>query len=229
MGHRTLVAASLALFSAGSVVCATAESFRTLLIGRCIKGTGGGGIISLVQVAFAREIPMDKRPKWFSLILSAWAVGTVTGPFVGSGLARAFTYRWVFWVNIPLNWVSFCFLPWSIDHNRPWGRRNCRIQDVDWLGSLSLTLGLTSLLLGLSWGGAQFPWDDYRTVLPLVLGFGGLVMTMIWERYYAKVPLLARSYFQPRSLNLVYASACIQGLTVRDLTNTSRQSYTNFQ
>jgi predicted MFS family arabinose efflux permease len=76
-GRRQLLQASIVLFTAGSIICARAGSFPVLLAGRCIKGIGGGGIITMGQVVFADIVPLRQRAKWFALVLVAWALGKI--------------------------------------------------------------------------------------------------------------------------------------------------------
>jgi MFS family permease len=82
-GRRELLLPSLLFFTIGSIICAMAQRFSVLLAGRCIQGIGGGGIIVGTQIVFADIIPLRQRPKWFSLVLVAWAIGTVLGPLIG--------------------------------------------------------------------------------------------------------------------------------------------------
>jgi MFS family permease len=74
-GRQKLVQSSLVCFTAGSIICARAGNFRVLLAGRCLKGIGGGGIITMGQVVFADFVPLRQRAKWFALVLVAWALG----------------------------------------------------------------------------------------------------------------------------------------------------------
>jgi predicted MFS family arabinose efflux permease len=74
-GRRQLLQVSLVFFTAGSAACARAGNFPELLAGRCIKGIGGGGIITMGQVVFADIVPLRQRAKWFALVLVAWALG----------------------------------------------------------------------------------------------------------------------------------------------------------
>jgi MFS family permease len=85
-GRRELLLPSLLFFTIGSVVCAVARNFEFLLAGRCVQGIGGGGIIVGAQIIFADIIPLRQRPKWFSFVLIAWAIGTVLGPLTGGVL-----------------------------------------------------------------------------------------------------------------------------------------------
>jgi MFS family permease len=82
-GRRELLLSSLLFFTIGSIVCSVAPSFAVLLAGRCVQGIGGGGIIVGAQIIFADIVPLRQRPKWFSLVLIAWAIGTVLGPLIG--------------------------------------------------------------------------------------------------------------------------------------------------
>ena len=87
-GRKPLVLFALVLFTAGSVVCATAHSITTLLVGRCIQGAGGGGIISLTYVVTTDLVPLRERGKWFGLISLTWSVGTVSAPVIGGSLSQ---------------------------------------------------------------------------------------------------------------------------------------------
>lgn len=74
-------------------MCAVARSFAVLLAGRCVQGIGGGGIIVGTQIIFADIVPLRQRPKWFSLVLIAWAIGTVLGPLIGGVFVSFSTAR----------------------------------------------------------------------------------------------------------------------------------------
>ena len=82
-GRRELLVPSIAFFGVGSIICGVAKNFATLLSGRVVQGVGGAGIISLSQLIFADLVPLRQRPKYFSLVLGAWALGSVLGPLIG--------------------------------------------------------------------------------------------------------------------------------------------------
>jgi MFS family permease len=82
-GRRELLFPSLLFFTVGSITCGVAPRISVLLGGRCVQGIGGGGIIVGAQIIFADIVPLRQRPKWFSLVLLAWAIGTVLGPLIG--------------------------------------------------------------------------------------------------------------------------------------------------
>ncbi|KAJ9601900.1 hypothetical protein H2200_013615 [Cladophialophora chaetospira] len=212
-GTRALLWHSILLFTVGSMVCGLATRFPTLLAGRSIQGVGGGGSITLVQRTFARlNIPLRERPKWFSLILLIWAIGSVVGPFVGSGLTARASYHWVFWINLPICGIILVLVPFFIDATHPpisfWGS----LSRVDWVGGAFFIVGTTSLLVGLSWGGLNFSWTSAWTLCPIIVGCFGILSTAVWERSFAAYPFLSDSVFHNRSIVVGYMSAFLHGL-----------------
>lgn len=209
--------AAIVMFAAGSIICALATSFPVLLTGRALQGVGGGGIIILVQIICAHMIPLLQRPKWFTLILVAWAIGTIAGPFLGSGLVRVASYRWVFWINLPICFSGMIALPFGF---KKVGKAKLTIQSlsaVDWFGGCLFLLSMTGLLIGLSWAGVQFPWRSYQTLLPIAGSSCGLAVLLIWERGYAESPFFRHSLFQSVSICAAYFAAFMQGLIVSPL------------
>lgn len=86
---------SLTFFTVGTALCAAANDFTVMLTGRTIQGIGGGGIITLCQVIFCDIVPLRQRPKYFSIVLGAWSIGTIVGPVIGGALVEHTTWRWV--------------------------------------------------------------------------------------------------------------------------------------
>jgi MFS family permease len=92
---------SLGFFTLGTLLCAPlAHNFTVLLAGRSLQGIGGGGIITMGQVIFADIVPLRQRPKYFSVVLAAWALGSVMGPLIGGLFVEGTTWRWCFYINV---------------------------------------------------------------------------------------------------------------------------------
>ena len=214
LGTCALTVAALILFAAGSIACAVAQSFSVLLTGRFIQGVGGGGIVALVQIICAEMIPLQHRPRWFSLILLAWAIGTIAGPFLGSGLIQVASFRWVFWVNVPFCGLGVAALPFVL----PWERSETAtlkdLSKIDWVGCCLFILSMSASLVGISWAGIQFAWYSYQSLVPIICGLCGILGLAIWERKYVRYPFFRRSVFQTKSLCIAYFGACMQGLIV---------------
>ena len=85
---------------------------------------------------------------------------------------------------------------------------------VDWLGGVLFISSCTTFLVAVSWGGAQEPWESFRTLVPLILGAFGIVVTLCWEGYGANEPFLRRSLFYCPSAFIAYFGTTVQGLIV---------------
>lgn len=210
-GRRELLVPCILAFTAGSIICALADNFTVLLIGRVIQGVGGGGILSLGQMVFADIVPLRQRPRCFSLVLAAWAIGTIFGPLIGGAIVEHTTWRWCFWLNLPICGLA---LPMAFFFVRLHTERKSlleKIRMVDWFGGILFTASVTSFLVAITGGGVDNPWASWRTTSPLIIGAMGLVIAIIYEMYMAKHPFIQRQLFPNVSAIASYACALFQG------------------
>jgi multidrug resistance protein len=100
-GRKETLFVSLLFFTLGTILCApVAKNFAVLFAGRSIQGIGGGGVITMGQVIFADIVPLRQRPKYFSIVLAAWALGSVLGPLIGGLFVEHADWRWCFYINV---------------------------------------------------------------------------------------------------------------------------------
>lgn len=92
-----------------------------------------------------------------------------------------------------------------------------KVSEIDWVGGCLLICSAVAFLLGITWGGIQYPWDSYQTLLPLLLGACGLVLTVVWEAKYASNPFIRMTLFSSWSGISAYVCAVFQGFIVRTL------------
>jgi MFS family permease len=213
-GRRPLLFLCLALFTAGSIICGAAHHFAVLLLGRSIQGIGGGGIITLVQILFADIVPLRQRPRWFSLVLAAWALGTAAGPLLGGMFVQKASFRWAFWINLPFCGIGLVLVFCVFKETALKTSLTKKLHRIDWVGSCFFIFSMTSFLMGLSWGGVQFAWTSYHTLVPVVLGLVGVFVTVLWEVFQASEPFLQRTLFHKWSSIAAYLCAFLQGLMV---------------
>ncbi|KAK7747496.1 hypothetical protein SLS53_001751 [Cytospora paraplurivora] len=196
-GRPVLLISSVALFSIGSIICATARSIATLLGGRSVQGIGGGGIIVLSLVIFTDIVPLRQRPKWY-----------------GGVIAQNTTWRWVFYIMFPFCGFGLVAIPSLLTLKPKVETLADKLARVDWIGSLIFMGSATSFLIAISWGGTQFSWSSAATIAPLVIGAAGLFGTALWERYGAKEPFLRHDLFYSPSAVAAYICSAIQGLVL---------------
>ena len=102
-GRKEMLFASVLLFTLGTALCAPiAKGFAVFFAGRSVQGIGGGGIITMGQVIFADIVPLRQRPKYFAIVLAAWALGSVLGPLIGGLFVEHAIWRWCFYLNVSL-------------------------------------------------------------------------------------------------------------------------------
>ncbi|KAI0435046.1 MFS general substrate transporter [Xylaria sp. FL1042] len=178
--------AALVVFEVGSVVAATASSSIVLIIGRVVAGLGGGGLTSGGSTILTRAVPIEKRAVFNSAFASTFGIASVVGPLIGGVLTDNLSWRWCFWINLPLGGVAFITVLFVF--RLPKRARSSlsvkeRLLMLDILGASFLVPGVVSLLLALNWGGIDYPWSDSR-VWGTLLGFGLITAVFIGTQLY---------------------------------------------
>ncbi|OAG41495.1 hypothetical protein AYO21_04197 [Fonsecaea monophora] len=200
-------------FTVGTILCATAHSIGIMLVGRCLQGIGGGGVIILSLVIFSDIVPLRFRPQYVGVLQGAWALGSVIGPIIGGAFASPTRWRWVFYLMLPFCAVGLVFVPLFVRLRRPEATLREMLGRVDWIGGVLFISSATSFLIAISWGGTTYAWSHWRTLVPLLVGLAGLVATMVWERFGAKeTAFLRHSLFHVWSAHAIYFGAFAQGL-----------------
>ncbi|TVY81694.1 Efflux pump FUS6 [Lachnellula suecica] len=186
-GRRWPMILSVSLFSLGSGLCGGANSTVMLIVARIIQGFGAGGIFSLVSIIVADLVPLRERQKFMSIIQSFFALGSFIGPVIGGVIVTHTSWRWVFYINLPIGGVSlvmlFVFL--KMKHRRI-GTVTERLRRVDFPGHAILIASVVSILIPLTWGGTTYDWSSYHVLVPLLLGFAGLFLFGGYEVLLAK-------------------------------------------
>ena len=214
LGRKTAILGSVALFTLGTLLCCLSQTVIQLLAGRAIQGIGAGGVTTLPNVIFADFIPLRQRPKFIALNQLSWAIGTIIGPLIGGLFADHATWRWCFYINFPFCAIGIVLIPLVVRFPTNRASLTQIALNLDWIGAFLFTTSLFSFLFGLTCGGTQYEWKDWRALLPILLGIMGIVLTVVWESRIAK-PMLRLSIFNSVSAYAAYAAAILQGILVR--------------
>ncbi|KAK1690230.1 major facilitator superfamily transporter [Colletotrichum godetiae] len=211
-GRKALVYVSAAFFAAGSIVGAVANNFHVVIAGRTIQGVGGGGILALTEVIITDLVPLAVRGQWFSLLSVVWSVGTVTGPLIGAGFAQNISWRWIFWINLPIIAIGMVMIFFFLKQAKVPGQIGTKLKRVDWLGSFLFTAGSTSFLFGISTGGVMYEWTSFRCLLPMIIGVFILVAFGIWELKFAQEPMIDKGIFSNWTMVANYIMTVFHGM-----------------
>lgn len=210
-GRKWTLFGAVVAFTVGSIVAAVCKSMPVMLVGRCIQGVGGGGIIALTEVLIADLIPLRQRGKWMSIRSLTWSLGTVIGPIIGGALAES-AWRWIFWLNLPFCGLGLIFIPIFMNLRQEFQPLKDRLKTVDFGGAVIFTGSLTSFLVPLSCGGIMYSWSSWRTLVPLMVGVAGLAAFVVYEITVPSRPLIPMKIFQHGTVVFNYLACLLHGI-----------------
>jgi len=201
-----VVAISIVLV--GSALCGAAQAMGQLIAFRAIQGVGAGGLLPLSQAAIADLFSPRERGRYQGYIGSMWATAAVAGPLLGGTLTDAASWRWIFFINLPLGAIALVVVLRTMR-----APSTVRAHTIDYLGAAVLSVAITCLLLACTWGGTTYPWDSAQV---LVTGLGGLVLAVVFvaiERRVAE-PLLPLALFRDRVFSVSTAGGFVVGAII---------------
>ncbi|KIY71566.1 iron permease [Cylindrobasidium torrendii FP15055 ss-10] len=192
-GRRPILLAAIAIFAAGSLACALAKSMNILIVGRAIQGIGGGGIQALSFIIVSDLVSLSERGLYNGILSVVIAMGSGVAPFIAGSFADHISWRWFFWINLPLCAVSFVWAAIFLNLNGPEGSLLAKLANIDWLGNFLLTASTSSTLIALTWGGVRYAWMSYNVLVPLIVGVIGLLFAFWYEYKWASQPTIPMS------------------------------------
>src|SRR4051794_27066068 len=154
-GRKRLFQAAIVVFLAGSALSGTAQSLGELIGFRALQGLGAGGLMTLAMAIVGEIVEPRERGRYQGYIQMVFVVASVAGPLLGGVFVDQLSWRWVFYVNLPIGALALAVITTSL--HLPVARTPVRI---DYLGAALLAAGLTCILLVTTWGGQQYAWDS---------------------------------------------------------------------
>ncbi|TDB73277.1 MDR family MFS transporter [Micromonospora sp. KC723] len=205
-GRKTVFLTSVVLFLAGSALCGMSGSevlggvdngMVQLIAFRAVQGLGAGGLMVGVMASIGDLVPPRERGRYQGMIAGIMAIAMVAGPLVGGFITDHLSWRWAFYVNLPLGGVALLVLATTM--RLPKYRTEHKI---DWLGAALLSVGITAIVLVTTWGGTQYPWASPQILGLVALAVVALSAFGLVERR-APEPILPLSLFATRNFALI--------------------------
>jgi EmrB/QacA subfamily drug resistance transporter len=159
-GRKPLFLGAIVIFLVGSALCGLAQNMTELIAFRGLQGIGAGGLFPLALAVIGNIVPPRDRGRYQGLIGAVFAAASIIGPLVGGFIVDHMSWRWIFYVNLPIGGVALVVISVTM----PWRREGRTKHSIDWLGAALLAGTTTALLLGLVWGGQQYPWTSPQVI-----------------------------------------------------------------
>jgi EmrB/QacA subfamily drug resistance transporter len=196
-GRRPFFVLGIVLFAVGSVLAGLAPTFELLIVGRAVQGLGAGGLIPLAIAVIGDVIPPRRRGKWQGLTSGVFAISSVLGPATGGWIADNTSWRWAFFVSLPVAAVALAVVWFGF------GKRERRERHaIDVVGAALLTAAAASGLYAAASGGVDAPWTSAHVVGLLALSAVLAAAFVAWERRVEE-PILPLALFRERAIATV--------------------------
>lgn len=210
-GHKTTFMCSVVLFLIGSALCGLAQDMAQLVAFRAFQGLGAGGLIVGVMSVVGMLVPPRERGKYIGVMMAVMPVAMIGGPLVGGFITDHVSWRWAFYVNLPLGALAL-FVIWSTLHlaHEPRGRHKVVI---DRWGASVLTVWIVSLVLAITWGGTEYPWDSWQVLGLFAVAALGLVVFVRIERTAAE-PIIGLHLFGNKNFSLATVVGFVAGFAM---------------
>ena len=195
-GRRRLFVVGISVFLAASALCGVAQTMTQLILFRALQGLGAGGLITLSQTTISDLVGPRARGRYQGIFTSAYAVSSVAGPLIGGFLTTELSWRWVFYVNLPVGALALSLILIGL-HRAPLPKSH----DIDFAGAFLLAAAATVALLMLNWGGSAMGWQSWNALGMLLVCalFFGLFLR---QESRATEPLIDLALFRIRNFSI---------------------------
>ncbi|KAI2775670.1 MFS general substrate transporter [Daldinia loculata] len=210
-GRKPILLAAIIVFLIGSLVGALANNINTLIAGRVIQGIGGGGILGLSITIVGDVFSPRDRSKYYSILGVTWGLACGIGPVVGGAFAEFVSWRWCFWINLPIAGLAGIFVIFFLKVHTPKTPIIEGLLAMDWLGTITIVGATVMFLLGIGYGGAAEPWDSPVVICLIVFGVVTVGLYVLIEWKVAKYPITPLRLFQSTSNIASFGIAYIHG------------------
>ncbi|KAF9242437.1 hypothetical protein DTO013E5_7755 [Penicillium roqueforti] len=200
---RIVFLVSILVFEFASAICGAAPNSVAFIIGRAICGVGAAGILAGTIMCIIHAVPLEKRPQIQGLFGALFGIASVVGPLIGGVFTSKVTWRWCFYINLPIGgaaivFIAFCLqVPKQDTTKVSWTEKKLQL---DFFGTTFLVSGVVCLILALQWGGQTYAWGSSRVVACLVVMSVLLISFVVVQVFLPKTATLPVRIFSQRSI-----------------------------
>jgi EmrB/QacA subfamily drug resistance transporter len=207
-GRKRVLEIAILLFLAGSALCGAAQDMTQLIIFRAVQGLGGGGLMVISMAVVGDLVAPRDRGRYQGLFGGVFGVATVAGPLLGGFFVDNLSWRWIFYVNLPLGALALLVISVAFRDRHVTERHS-----IDWLGTIVLTGGVSGIVLYTSLGGTSYTWDAPGMVAALV---GGLALLAVFPFVEARAEeaILPLELFRNQTFRTTSAMSFVVGFAL---------------
>jgi EmrB/QacA subfamily drug resistance transporter len=207
-GRKLVLQTAIVIFLAGSALCGISQNMTELIVFRAIQGLGGGGLFVVTIAVIGDIIPPRDRGRYQGFFGAVFGVSTVIGPLLGGFFVDNLSWRWIFYVNVPIGLVALAVIATAFR-----ARTDQTKHTIDYLGAALLAGGLSAIVLYTSLGGTTYPWGS-PGMLALIVGGFVLLAAFVLVEARAPEPVLPLEIFRNRVFSVTSAVGFIIGLAL---------------
>jgi len=197
--RKTVFLVSIVDFLVGSALSGTARNMTELIGFRAIQGLGAGGIAVSAFALIGVLVPPRERGRYQGMLASLMAVGVVAGPLLGGVLTGHVGWRWAFYINLPVGILALAWSAVVLTVPKPAARSGKAV--IDWPGIVTMTVAITTLVLGATWAGTTYPWASWQ-MLTCAAVFVIFLAAFIARERRTREPLLPLEMFAVKNFSL---------------------------
>jgi EmrB/QacA subfamily drug resistance transporter len=207
-GRKPVFLVAILIFLAGSMLAGLSQSMAELIAFRAVQGIGAGGLMVGAQAIIADIVPPRERGRYMGLIGSVFAVAFVAGPLIGGFLVDNLSWRWVFYVNVPIGALAVVIVTTRLHLHTPH-----RQHRIDYLGAALLSGGVGALILLATWGGTQYKWGSQAIIGLGIVGVA-LLVVFVSQELRAAEPILPLQLFRSPVFSVANAMGFAIGMAM---------------
>jgi len=207
-GRKRLLMAAIVIFLIGSALSGLAQSMDQLIVFRALQGLGAGGLLVGAIATIGDLVSPRERGQYMGYMMAAMSLAMIAGPLVGGYITDSLSWRWIFYINMPVGGAALIYLFLTLHLPRHKVKHK-----IDYLGAALLAVAAASVVLLTTWGGSQYPWRSAP-----ILGLGALAViataAFLYTETRAAEPVLPLHVFRNRNFSLIAGMSFLLGLAM---------------
>jgi len=207
-GRKRWLMIAIVIFLIGSALSGLAHTMDQLIVFRALQGLGAGGLLTGAIATIGDLVSPRERGQYMGYIMGVMTLAMIAGPLVGGYITENFSWRWIFYINMPIGGAALIYLALTMHVPRH------RVEHkIDYAGAIALAIGATSIILMTTWGGTQYAWASVQVIGLAVLGLVSTATFLAIEARAAE-PILPLGVFRNRNFSVAIAMSFLLGLAL---------------